>query len=85
MLFRSLLGHVGDVGERPVVGFGLELDGCVFSGHTETVEADGVEDVLSVFAEEACEDITDGVIADMSHVQRTRGVREHFEAEEFFS
>lgn len=33
--------------------FGFVLDGGVFCGHTERVEADGVEYVFAVFPEEA--------------------------------
>ena len=65
--------------------FGLILDGGVFCGHTERVEAYGVEDVAAIFAVEAGENVTDGVVADVSHVEGAGGVREHFEAEEFFT
>ena len=77
---RLLLArHVGDVAVCPFCGRDIVLDSCVFCRHTESIIAHRMQDVITVHAAITGNDVTNRVIADMSHVQIPRRIREHFQ------
>ena len=78
----ELAGHVLDVVPGPVVRLCPVLDGGVLRGHSERVEAHGVEDVHPLLAEKACEHVSHGIVADVPHVQGSAGVGKHLETVE---
>ena len=71
--------HVLDVAERPVRRFDAVFDRRVFRRHTERVKSHRVQDVESLHRLVTRHDVTDRVIADMTHMQIARRIREHFE------
>ena len=56
------------------------LDGGVLRRQAEGVPAHGLEDVLAAHTLIAGDDVTDGVVAHMAHVQLPRGIGEHGQA-----
>lgn len=70
---------MGDVVERPSLGVDAVLDGGILGGHAQRVPADGVEDIESLHRHEAPDDIADGIVADVPHMDAARGIGIHFE------
>ncbi len=58
------------------------LHGGVFGGHAEGVPTHGLQDVLTQHPLVAGNDVTDGVVAHVPHVQLAAGVGEHRQAVE---
>ena len=80
----ELGAHVGDIVPGPGGRVNAALHGGVLGGQTEGVPAHGVEDVQALHALVAGDDIADGVVAHMPHVDAARGVGEHLEDVVFF-
>ncbi len=72
--------HVRDVVEGPLLGVDPVLDGRVFGGHPEGVPADRMEDVKTPHQPETGEDIADGIVPDMTHVDPARRIGIHLQA-----
>ena len=72
--------HVGDVLEGPHGGMDPVVDGGILRGEAEGVPSHGVEDVEAPHELEAGQKITDGVDADVAHVNPARGIGKHLEA-----
>ncbi len=77
---RELPLHVGDVGLGPLRRRDTVFDGGVFRRQAEGVPAHRLEHVLAQHALVASDDVADGVIAHMPHVQPPGRVREHRQA-----
>ncbi len=71
--------HFGDVAERPLARRSVVLDGGVFRGQAEGIPAHGMKHVVAVHPHVAGEGVANGVVAHVSHVQRARGIGQHFE------
>ncbi len=71
--------HAGDVVQRPLPRRSLVLDGRIFGGQSERVPPHGMKHVVALHPHVARQGIADGVVAHVSHVQRARGIRQHFE------
>jgi hypothetical protein len=61
------------------------LDGGVLRWQAEGIPAHGLEDVLAAHALIAGDDVADGVVAHMAHVQLPRGIGEHGQAIELLA
>ena len=81
----QLFFHVGDVVARPLRRRHAIGHGGILGRQTEGVPTHRLQHVLALHARKAREHIADGVVAHMSHVQATRGVREHREAVELLA
>ena len=62
-----------------VLGMDAVLDGRVLGGHAQGVPADRVEDVEAPHHLEPGDDVADGIIADMAHVDPARGIGVHLQ------
>jgi hypothetical protein len=76
----ELLAHVIDVAAGPGGGGRLVGDGGIFRRQPEGVPAHGVQDVLTQHALVTGDDVGDGVVANVPHVQPATGVGEHGQA-----
>ena len=74
-----LTRHVFNIAERPVCRRRTVLNSRVFSRHAERVVAHGMQNVVAVHAAVAGDDVADGVVADMPHVEVARRIRKHFQ------
>ena len=80
----QLGAHVVDILRGPLRRRYIVLDGGVFRRQAEGVPAHGLQHVLAQHALVAGDDIGNGVVAHVSHVQFAAGVGEHGQAVEFF-
>ena len=72
--------HLGvDVLEGPGGRMAMMLDGGVFGRQAKGVPSDGMQHVVAVHVQVARVDVTDGVVAHMTHVDVAARVREHLE------
>src|SRR5207248_2558640 len=71
--------ELGNVGVGPGARMRLVLDGGIFGRKAESVPAHGMKHVEAAHALYAGDDVSDGVVAHVAHVQRAGGIREHFE------
>ncbi|MNM85287.1 hypothetical protein D3C81_973990 [compost metagenome] len=76
----ELATHVIDVGVGPLGRRGLVLDRRVFSRKAERIPAHRLQHVVAGHALVAADDVADGVVAHMAHMQRTGRVRQHRQA-----
>ena len=60
-------------------GANAALDGGIFGGQSEGIPADRMQHVESAHAPVARHRVADRVVAHVAHVQRARGIRQHFE------
>ena len=74
----KLRAHVVDVGVGPLCRMRSVLDGGVFRRQAEGVPADGMQDIVALKTAETRHDVAYGVVADVSHMNVARGIREHF-------
>ncbi len=56
----------------------------VFRRHPEGIEAHRIEDIVALLPEEPCQEVTDGIVAEVPHVQGSARIREHLQTVEFF-
>ncbi len=68
-----------DIGVRPLCGMAVMFDSRVLGRKAERVPAHGMKHVETLHAAIARNDVADGVVADMTHVNVARRVREHLE------
>ena len=73
----SLRFHRRDVLRRPVFGFDIPFNGCIFRWQSEGIPAHRVQHPVAVEAVEMRHRVGDRVDANVAHVQMTRRVREH--------
>ncbi len=71
--------HALDVFVGPLGGVDAVVDGGVLGRHAEGVPSHGVKDVEAPHVLVAGDDIADGVIAHVPHVDAARGVGEHLQ------
>ena len=71
--------HVFNIAVCPFCRRDIVFDSCVFCRHTESIIAHRMQDVIAAHAAITGNDVTNRVIADMTHVQVTRRIREHFQ------
>ena len=83
--FFLLTGHVVDVGIGPFRRRNAVLDRRIFGWHAEGIEAHRMDDIEALHRLETGNDVTDGVVSDMTHVEVARRVREHFQYIVFLS
>ncbi len=81
----QLAAHVVDVGVGPLRRCRVVLDGGVFGRQAERVPAHRLQHVLALHALVAADDVADGVVAHVAHVQRAGRVRQHRQAIELRS
>ena len=72
--------HISDVVVGPLRRRHLILHGSVFRWQTERVPAHGLQHVATLHAHEAADDIANGVITHVAHVQSPTRVGEHAQA-----
>src|SRR6266568_3324107 len=58
------------------------LNCCLFCRLTKTVPPDRMQHIASLQALVPCERVTNGIVAHMSHVQKTRRIGQHFQTVE---
>src|SRR5882762_4575866 len=68
-----------DVFVGPLARVRVVFDRGVFRGKTESVPAHRVKNIESAHAFYAGDDVPDGVIAHVTHVESARRIRQHFE------
>ena len=78
----ELRAHVSDVGVGPFGRRGLVLDRGVLRRQAERIPAHRLQHVLAVHALVAADDIADGVVAHVAHVQCAGRIRQHRQAVE---
>jgi hypothetical protein len=76
---RSL--HRLDVLDGPVARMNLGFDGGVFGRQTERIPAHRIQDAVSLHAVGAGQHIANRVIANVTHVEPSRGIRKHLHDE----
>ncbi len=81
----QLAAHVVDVGAGPARRRHVVLDRGVLGRQPESVPAHGLQDILAQHALVTRDDVADGVIAHVPHVQASARVGEHAQAIEFFA
>ena len=81
--FAQLLAHVIDVLGRPLRRWHIVLDGGIFCRQAKGVPAHGLQHVLALHALVAGDDIGNGVVAYVAHMQFAAGVGEHGQTVEF--
>ena len=72
--------HIGDVVVRPLRRRHLVLHRRVFRRQAESIPAHGLQHVAALHAHEAADDVANGVIAHVAHMQAPARVREHAQA-----
>jgi len=77
-LFK-LSPHVGDVFVGPFRRMAFILNGSIFRRHAKGVPPHGVQHIKPAHALETADHVTDGVIANMPHVNSARGIGKHFQ------
>jgi len=75
----QLGAHVFDVFARPLGRMNAVLDGRVLGRHSEGVPAHGMQHVVSVHALEPGDNVANGIVAYVPHVDTSRGIREHLQ------
>ena len=83
--FSLLTGHVVDVGIGPFRRWNAVLDSRIFSRHAEGIKAHRMNDIESLHRLETSDNVTNGVVSDMPHMEIARRVREHFQYIVFLS
>lgn len=73
----QLLLHTGDVVTRPLGRVDASFDGGVLGRQTKGIPAHGKQDTSSSEPVVACDDIGDGVDAEVSQVKLPRGIWKH--------
>ena len=81
----QLVFHVVDVAVCPGGGSDLVVHRRVFSGHPEGVPAHRLQHVFAAHPLVAGDDVANGVVAHVPHVQAAGGIGEHRQAVEFFT
>ena len=76
--------HVVDVFGGPAGGGHIVLNGRVLGGQAERVPAHGLQHIFAQHTLVAGDDIANGVVAHVTHVQLAAGVGKHGQAVEFF-
>ena len=76
--------HIRDVAQRPLARRRVVLNRRVFRRQAKRIPAHGMKHVVAVHPHVAGQRVADGIIAHVSHVQRARGIRQHFEHVIFF-
>ena len=76
----ELPAHVRDVLAGPFGRRHPVLDGCIFGRQAKGIPADRLQHVAALHALEAADHVADGVVAHMSDMQRTGGIRQHRQA-----
>jgi hypothetical protein len=79
-----LAAHVINIVVGPGGRWSLVFNGCVFGRHPKGIPTHGLQYVIPLHGHESTDDITDGVIPDMPHVQLARRIGEHAETVEFW-
>ena len=72
--------HVLDIRSSPILRMLAVFEGGVFRRQTERVPPDGMKHIESAHLLEARDDISNGVVAHMPHMDFARRVGQHFEA-----
>ena len=80
----QLSAHMVDVLIGPLCGRDRSLDRRVLGRQPERIPAHGLQDIAPQHPLIATHHIADRVVTDMSHVQLTRGIRQHGQAVELF-
>ena len=75
----KLTGHVSDVFQSPVFRSNTVFNCSVFCGHTKRVPAHGMQHVKAFHGTETRKHVADGVVTNVTHVQITGRIREHFQ------
>jgi hypothetical protein len=75
--------HMSDVVQGPLLGVNPVFDGRVLGRHAQSIPADGMEDVVSPHHLESGDDVADGIIADVAHMNPARRIGVHFQGVEF--
>ena len=83
--FFLLTGHVVDVGIGPFRRWNAVFDSRIFSRHAEGIKAHRMNDIESLHRLETSDNVTNGVVSDMPHMEIARRVREHFQYIVFLS
>src|SRR6185436_3836200 len=81
----QLPSHVFDVVFCPVARVHTPLDRCLFRRLTETVPANRMQDIEALQTFEPGERVADGVVADVTHVQKPGRIRQHFKRIELWT
>ena len=75
----QLRPHGGDVFIGPFARMDAALERSVLGRHSERIPTHGVEDIVSIGAAMAGNDVTHGIVAHMAHVHPAGRIGEHFE------
>src|SRR3546814_14468641 len=73
----QLRAHGCDILARPASRMHILFHGCVLSGHAEGVPAHGVQHFMPDHPAEACQYVSNRIIADMADMNAAGGVRKH--------
>ena len=76
----ELRAHLVDVLVCPIRGRHFFIDGSIFCRHAKCIEADGLQHVQAMHAAIPTDDIANGVIADVAHVQPPAWIGQHAQA-----
>jgi hypothetical protein len=76
----ELSPHVVDVLVGPLCRRDLVLHGGILRRQAECIPSHGLQDILTLHALIAADDIADGVVAHVTHVQASAGIGEHGQA-----
>ncbi len=79
----ELMLHVGNIVQSPFLRVDTALYGRIFCRHTKSIPTYGVKNIESLHHLMARNHISNGVIANMPHVDSSRGIGVHFQAVEF--
>ena len=80
-----MVTHLGDVAQGPIRRRHIIGNGCILCGQAKSIPTHGLQHVLALHSLIACDHISNGVVADVAHMQLAAGVREHGEAIKLFS
>ena len=82
--FLELLAHIVDVAIGPFRRSHLVFHGGVLGRQAKGIPAHGLQHILAQHALIAADGITDGVVANVAHMQVATGIGEHGQAVELF-
>ena len=71
--------HFCDVFPCPLCRMNTMLDCCIFCWQTEGVPSHWMQNIVAVHLLESCYDVTDGIVSNVTHMELTGWVREHFQ------
>ena len=71
--------HVGDVAQRPLARWRVVLDRGIFRRQSERIPSHGMKHVVAIHPHVARQRIANRIVAHVPHVQRARGIGQHFE------